>query len=445
MKVKTLSRDLAQHTRATKHDLHPMSRNLDPALHPFEAPREYKRALNAVKLDRVFAKPFVGALEGHSDGVNVLAKHPRHLQYLFSGACDGEVRIWSLPTRKCVFSSVLHQGFVHGLCMNPAGEALISVGQDKTIKISRVDLDSDVQPEVAPLTIVSPGFFTGVDHHRRQDLFATSGHCVELWSSARSEPVTAFHWGADTVNTVKFNPVEINVLVTAGDDRSVVLYDVRRSTPLRKMVLAMRTNSICWNPMEAMNFTLANEDGNLYTYDMRKLDTALNVHKDHVSAVLSVDYSPTGQEFVSGAYDKSIRIFSRDKGHSREIYHTKRMQRIFSVLWTSDAKYVVSGSDETNVRIWKADASEQMGTKAARQSSAIKYAAAVKKRFEHHPEVKRIARHRHVPKPIYSAKRQKTEMEAAMKRKTANRRKHSKPGTVEVKPQRARQLVDIET
>lgn len=28
----------------------------------------YKRALNAVKLDRMFAKPFVGSLEGHADG-----------------------------------------------------------------------------------------------------------------------------------------------------------------------------------------------------------------------------------------------------------------------------------------------------------------------------------------------------------------------------------------
>jgi WD repeat and SOF domain-containing protein 1 len=55
----------------------------------------------------------------------------------------------------------------------------------------------------------------------------------------------------------------------------------------------MKTNSLAWNPMEAFNFTLANEDHNLYTFDMRKLDIARNVHTDHVSAVLSVDYSPT--------------------------------------------------------------------------------------------------------------------------------------------------------
>jgi WD40 repeat protein len=92
---------------------------------------------------------------------------------------------------------------------------------------------------------------------------------------------------------------------------------------------------------QAFNFTCANEDHNLYTFDMRKLDRAKTVHKDHVSAVLDVDYSPTGKEFVSGAYDRSMRIFSFNGGHSREIYHTKRMQRIFCVNWSADAKYVL--------------------------------------------------------------------------------------------------------
>jgi WD40 repeat protein len=34
---------------------------------------------------------------------------------------------------------------------------------------------------------------------------------------------------------------------------------------------------------------------------------------DHVSAVTAIDYSPTGKEFVSGGYDKSVRIFEHGK------------------------------------------------------------------------------------------------------------------------------------
>jgi len=82
--------------------------------------------------------------------------------------------------------------------------------------------------------------------------------------------------------------------------------------------------------MEAFNFATAGEDHNVYIYDMRKMNRALNVLKDHVSAVLDVDFSPTGEELVTGSYDRSIRIFKSREGHSRDVYHTKRMQRYTS-------------------------------------------------------------------------------------------------------------------
>lgn len=49
--------------------------------------------------------------------------------------------------------------------------------------------------------------FRGIDHHWRENLFATAGATVEVWSHERSEPVSTFSWGADTVLSVKFNPV----------------------------------------------------------------------------------------------------------------------------------------------------------------------------------------------------------------------------------------------
>ena len=84
--------------------------------------------------------------------------------------------------------------------------------------------------------------------------------------------------------------------------------------------------------MEAFNFSIANEDHNCYTFDMRNLSKATNILKDHVSAVLDIDYSPTGQEIVTGGYDRSIRIFNVQDGHSRDVYHTKRMQRFVFLI-----------------------------------------------------------------------------------------------------------------
>lgn len=76
-------------------------RNLDPALHPHEKAVEYTRALNAAKLQRVFAKPFVGALP-HDDGVTALARNPAQLNSLVSGAADGTVRLWDVAAQRCL-------------------------------------------------------------------------------------------------------------------------------------------------------------------------------------------------------------------------------------------------------------------------------------------------------------------------------------------------------
>lgn len=77
--------------------------------------------------------------------------------------------------------------------------------------------------------------------------------------------------------------------------------------------------------------------------------------------VLDVDYSPTGKEFVTGGFDRTIRIFDQEQKFSKEVYHTKRMQLVKCVRWSKDNKYILSGSDETNIRVWKSRPAEKIG------------------------------------------------------------------------------------
>ena len=65
VKIKTISRSEEAFTRECKGDVVKVFRNLDPSLHPFDKAREYTRALQATKLDKIFAKPFVGKSTCH--------------------------------------------------------------------------------------------------------------------------------------------------------------------------------------------------------------------------------------------------------------------------------------------------------------------------------------------------------------------------------------------
>lgn len=127
------------------------------------------------------------------------------------------------------------------------------------------------------------------------------------------------------------------------------------------MRMELRSNALAWNPIEAFNFTLACEDYNLHTFDLRNLSRPRRVHKGHTRAVMDVSYAPTGQEFVSASTDGSICLWPVHSSAARDIYHTKRMKRVYGARYSLDAKYIISSSWDFNLRLWKATASEKLG------------------------------------------------------------------------------------
>ncbi|QRG37275.1 hypothetical protein FDK38_001647 [Candidozyma auris] len=442
MKVKTLSRSSDAYVPARNTQESAMPRNLNPALHPFERAREYTRAVTATKLERMFAQPFVGQLgDGHRDGVYCLARNYKTTNQVASGSGDGVVKYWNMTSRQEAVSFRAHYGMVTGLSVTPR-RGLLSCGDDKFIKLW--SLESNDFPEETDDLDVFKGSkgdnallktfngehaFKGLDHHASEDMFVTGGASINLWDINRNNYTSNLTWGADNVNSVKFNRTETSVLASAGSDNSIVLYDIRTNTAVQKVVTDMRANALSWNPMEAFHFASAHDDHNCYLWDMRRMDSSLNIYKDHVSAVMDLDFSPTGQELVTGSYDKTLRIYRARDGHSREIYHTKRMQRVFSVCFTTDSRYILSGSDDTNIRLWRANASERAGVKSSRERSKLNYDEKLKERYKYMPEVRRIARHRHLPKVVKKAQEIKRIEIESLKRREENDRRHSKEGS----------------
>lgn len=66
--------------------------------------------------------------------------------------------------------------------------------------------------------------------------------------------------------------------------------------------------------------------------------------------------------------------------------------RVMSTLYTGDSRFVLSGSDDGNVRIWKAHASDKLGIITARERAAIEYRQGLKTRWKADAEVNKIAR-----------------------------------------------------
>lgn len=440
MKVKTIKRSSDNYVPVRNTQESALPRNLDPALHPFERAREYTKALTATKMERMFAKPFVGQLgDGHRDGVYAIAKNFATTHQVALGSGDGVIKYWNLGLRDETVLFKAHQGMITGLVVTPHTLHMLLCGADKAIRMWSVFADDfDVAPQFADDQVYAAEgkglvklwagehAFTGVDHHRSDSLFVTGGARIELWDPTRNKRLLDLSWGADNVTTVKFNQTETNVIASLGLDNAVVLYDVRTNLAVQKVVTAMRQNAISWNPMEAYMFATGSEDHNAYLWDMRNLKRLANIYKDHVAAVMDVDFSPTGKEIVTGLYDKTIRIYRSHDGHLRDIYHTKRMQHVFCTKFTTDSKYILLGLDDTNIRVWRAVALERAGVKLQKELAKINYDNALKDRFKFMPEIRRISRHRHLPAVVKKAQEIKRTELASLKRREDNDRRHTR-------------------
>lgn len=331
-----ISRSLDDHLPSSSTAPHPLQRNLAPHMHPFAKPREYTRALNAAKIDRMFAKPFVSALGGHQDGVYVLGADPRRASVVAAGGGDGEVIVHSLSQRRALLKLDAHKGMVGGLCWTAEARdgkrGLITAGKlDGQIKIWRsqafapgmtveeeeednmldsagaVGEDGFDEDDLAmddkattrgqnlepSLVINSKNGFNSLDHHRSDGVFATASSCVQIWDETRTAPLSTLSFGGsmETVSCVRFNQSETSVLASVGNERTMCLYDVRTGKAERRIVMNMRSNQLSWCPTLPTVMLLASEDHNLYTYDLRNLDRPTQIYKGHVGGVMGCDWS----------------------------------------------------------------------------------------------------------------------------------------------------------
>ncbi|CAD7934404.1 unnamed protein product [Amoebophrya sp. A25] len=502
MKIKVLHHAAEQQKKdavSAENGVSRIQRNLDPALHPFAREREYQRAMVGVKLQKLFAKPFVTALDGHFDAIRVLRRSNAAPMRLYSGACDGEVILWDLGFSKVQTRWKAHTGFVRGIVEEPGistSNSLFTCGDDKCIhwwdlsSLGTSALQDEDQYAASKTnsgyansskgnvmqlggpsgagassstigggattgsssscdsTSITPrhtwraaSAITSLDHHWSKPLLVSTGDTVDLWDRNRSQPISSIEWGCDQVYVAKFNPAEPCLIAATAADNSISLYDLRQTTQnsaIRKVLLKNRSNALCWNPQEPQYFTVANENGNLYTFDMRKLSNAVTVHAGHVMPVLDVDYAPNGQEFVSASYDRTVRLWSlRAQGsytnsgqQARDTYHGKRMQRVLACQFSTDGRFVFSGSEDHNVRVWKSRAAEKLGgVSSDREAKARYYRERLVEKYSATREVSRIAKQSHLPKTIRTMAAKQKIMKDAKKRKDQNRKAHSKPGT----------------
>lgn len=301
------------------------------------------------KKDKIFTQPLNSFFSGHKDGITCVQRHTTNPFLFFSGSSTGEINFWITSRGKCIRSISAHDRFVREIDVSSDGGFLLSCSDDNTIKMWSISL-SKKSPTYFEL---QNGSFNTVESHPSKPIFATGGRDLLLWDQVIFKPIQKIVWGGSSISCAKFNPKESNIGCSSCSDRSLILYDVRLIEPIKKMLIGVSCNDISWNSLFLPEFTVASENGNLYTFDLRNLKQPARVHSGHVMPVLCVDSNRNNHSFVSGSADNTIRLFNKFTPKNTDVYFTESMRRVVDVKFSIDGAYVVSGSDDGNIRVWK--------------------------------------------------------------------------------------------
>lgn len=375
--------------------------------------REYKRALNATKIERFMAKPFIKALPHHKEAVTALFTNNKQV---INQSYDSEIVLWNFKTFETqIFSNFLDSKIeINDKYFYVSDQKIIKAYKNETNQ-ENDNYDNKISDEAIHTYCVNANV-----HNLKctdDELAAVTENGIELF---KINQVNSFSSFVGSYKNVLFND---NLI--CGYDYTATFFDRRVDKKLFVMKSGTRINEMVFG-MGGLEIFIANDDGNAYCYDIRymKNDNLANcdglantdnlqniiyarpsqIYRGHVNAVMAIQIA--NNEVITGSLDKTIRIYKKENRKSRDVYYNKRMGSV-RFLRTVDNK-IISGSDDGNIRIWRQVAYERDNMNR-RQREALDYSKKLKEKYKDVEEISRIDKHRFVPKSLKGLMKTKNE------------------------------------
>ncbi len=252
-------------------------------------------------------------LSGHRGTVRAVAYLPTE-NALISVGDDGTLRMWREPGSRSTGAEVLLRSSqpLWAACPTPDGSH-IAVG-DTQGRIG-IWLPGASSPTVES-RLGSKGRITDLEFSpdgKQLGIVADNG-AVGLWSwQTAAEP-----FFADTrqkrLTSVTFAP-DGQFLATAGDDFTVTLWrvDAIAGEIVRARTVAQHegpVNSVAFSP-DGTHLASGSGDNSIQVWNMRDNRSPILL-QEHTSWVWSVAYGPRGERLVSGGADRKVRVWNTD-------------------------------------------------------------------------------------------------------------------------------------
>ncbi|MBI5295032.1 MAG: hypothetical protein HY869_06120 [Chloroflexi bacterium] len=319
----------------------------------------------------------------HADSVTSVAFSPDNI-HVATGSMDHTARVWDIVTGMEV-AHVVHEKSVTAVAFSPDGKIVVSGSMDTTAKTwdattgegVAITLNEGERGAVSVIRCVAPVTSVAFSPDGKYIAIGSEESNID-WMSSEIAPtlnvwkVSLDNWDGyrislslrNDVTAVAFSP-DGQYLLSSSEDNTARVWELVTGREISRMTHDDTVTSIAFGP-DGRQVISSSLDHTARAWDVLPWQNI--AQENHETPVLSIAFSPDSNYIASS--DESGTILIRETGTDREVtrinldappsesedglpfVYTPKTNPVFSIAFSPDGKYIVSGSFDNTVRIW---------------------------------------------------------------------------------------------
>jgi len=271
-------------------------------------------------------------------------------KYIVSVSERVTLKLWDIKNRGLIRTFEEHKGRVTSVAFSPDSKYIVSGAFDGALTLWETESGNLIRKFFHAPFYLRFEFFLSSVAFSPDGKYIVSGaedKNVKLWEVKSGRLIRTLKEHKEGVTSVAFSP-DGKYIASGAGDKNVKLWETENGRPIRSFEGPVR--SVAFSPNGKYIVSAGADDKTVKLWETEN-GRLIRIFEGHNDYVFSVAFSPDGSYIVSGSEDKTVKLWEAGSGQLIRTFEGHK-ELIRSVAFSPDGNYIASGSNDNSLIIW---------------------------------------------------------------------------------------------